>query len=237
MQLASSHRCVGGWDTERGGAHGVDLGSVESSGVVEFARGQKERTCHFFPAPLHVTPLAVAQARRAPHTMVASCAHPHDHVMAWSSLWIIVPLLSETHATRERILLSATMCVFALVSLQHWRRYARDALFACDVALAHVVFVWHLCIAARELPNDERDACYAYAAASASIFCLNGWFICSRSRALARGAAWSYVHLIPHASFRFLAFCMVMTARRASWVREYALCYVASVWALARTAQ
>ena len=168
--------------------------------------------------------------------MVAACAHPHDHVMAWSSLWILVPLLSEAHATPERILLSATMCVFSLVSLQHWRRHARDALFACDVALAHVVFVWHLCIAARELPDDERHACYAYAAGSAALFWLNDWFLCCRSRALACGTAWSFAHLVPHAAFRFLAFCMVMTARRAPWVRGYTLLYIASLWALARTA-
>lgn len=155
--------------------------------------------------------------------------HAYDHVMAWTSLLILFPLVYENNPDFEHTALAGTMVIFTYVSVQHWRHYSVRWIHALDVALAHCVFLWHLAIAYRGLQWSEWTVCIGYASISATCFLMNESWLHCRTRAVACGDQWSWFHLVPHAMFRYNAFAMVMTARRAPWTWRFVLSYVSSV--------
>ena len=155
--------------------------------------------------------------------------HQYDHVMAWSSLWILFPLAYTYTLSIETVTLSVTMILFTVISVQHWRHYSVRWLHALDVVVAHIVFVWHLSIAIRTLPLLEWTLCVRYAITSGAFFLTNELLLHCRARAVASGDAWRWIHLVPHATFRYYAFAMVMTVRRSSWTWKFLASYVASI--------
>ena len=155
--------------------------------------------------------------------------HPYDHVMAWTSLWILYPVVRESEWNSEWAFLDCLMAVFSMVSLQHWRNHAVCWLHVLDVVCAHVVFAWHLLIAHRHLEEAEWLVCVSYATRSAICFLGNELVLGCRGRALACGHSWSMLHLIPHSLFRYYAFAMVMTSRGKSWTWRFDGAYIGSV--------
>ena len=169
-----------------------------------------------------------------PHVVNLMTEHTYDHVMAWSSLWILFPLFHEHLYTLERGVLAGVMVVFTLVSVQYWRQHSLQWLHALDVAFAHIVFLWHVLIAQRTLEASEWTSCVSYGSISAAVFLANEFILDCRTRAVSCGGKWRWRYIVPHATFRYYAFAMVMTARGAPWTWQFVVSYVSSLVLLGR---
>ena len=163
--------------------------------------------------------------------------HAYGHIMAWTSLWILYPIMVSAQPRMDGSqLMTGTMLVFTCISLQHWRHFSIRSLHVLDVLLANLVFSWHLFLGYQTLDAAEWALCLRYALVSATWFLGNELAWHARTRAVACGDDWSYLHIIPHCLFRYYAFGMVMIARGAPWTLWFVGAYVSSIVVLSWTA-
>ena len=156
--------------------------------------------------------------------------HTYDHVMAWTSLFILYPVSLPQAWSLEASLLEALMIVFCVVSLQHWRHYDVHSLHCADVSCAHLAFVWHLRLGSVRLDSAQWQQCLRYAVCSTACFGANETLLRCRDRArTAKGSAELLLLVAPHAMFRYFAFAMVMTARELAWTWRFTVAYVTSI--------
>ena len=162
----------------------------------------------------------------------APTTHPYDVAFAWSSLWVLFAAYHVDQTTPCPRFLQLFMIIQTGVSVDHWVQYREGWRKVLDITLSQLVFIWHLyLILGLGYPRDPRlkQQCAVCAALSAFLFYFNAIVLRCRARSMVRYTLRELWQLLPHSTFRFFAFWMVMMVHGQSWSWPLTGAYYASL--------
>jgi len=166
-------------------------------------------SCLFLPATVHIQ-----------HMRCMPILHPYDRCMAITSLYVV---LAALHVTVPHM--PAVMTIQTLASIAHWLVYHNNAFHRADVVLSTGVFLWNVWYLVTARPTQTLEALMAAGASAA----------CFRARVGVRDkmlVSYHFVHVLPHAAFRFFAFWFVMLSHGQPWSWSLSAFYWCTVFLL-----